>query len=90
MTDHPTAEWTIQQFRNGVPPDVPYRYVIHDRDAVFALAVDDALRSMSLRGCGRRRARPARMPIVNASSAPSGASVSIGSFRCTSGTFVTR
>lgn len=48
VTEHPTAEWTIQQFRNGLPLDAAYRYVVHDRDAVFAHAVDDALRSMSL------------------------------------------
>ena len=62
MTDHPTAEWTIQQFRNGVPPDVPYRLVVHDRDAIFAPAVDDALRSMSLRVVRT----PPRSPQANA------------------------
>lgn len=62
MTDHPTAEWTIQQFRNGVPPDATYRYVVHDRDAIFAPAVDDALRSMSLRA----RRTPPRAPQANA------------------------
>ena len=48
VTEHPTAEWTIQQFRNGLPLDVAGRFVVHDRDAIFAPAVDDALRSMSL------------------------------------------
>jgi putative transposase len=48
VTEQPTAEWTIQQFRNGLPLDATYRFVIHDRDAIFASAVDDALRSMSL------------------------------------------
>jgi transposase InsO family protein len=48
ITAHPTAEWTIQQFRNGLPLDAAYRSVVHDRDAIFAPAVDDALRSMSL------------------------------------------
>ena len=48
VTVHPTAEWTIQQFRNGLPLDAACRFVVHDRDAVFAPAVDDALTSMSL------------------------------------------
>jgi putative transposase len=48
VTEHPTPEWTIQQFRNGLPLDVACRFVVHDRDAIFAPAVDDALGSMSL------------------------------------------
>jgi transposase InsO family protein len=48
LTGHPTAEWTIRQFRNGLPLDTTYRFVVHDRDGIFAPAVDDALRSMSL------------------------------------------
>jgi transposase InsO family protein len=62
VTDHPTAEWTIQQFRNAVAADVPYRFVVHDRDATFAPAVDDALRSMSLRAVRT----PPRAPQANA------------------------
>jgi transposase InsO family protein len=62
LTDHPTAEWTIQQFRNGVPPDATYRYVVHDRDAIFAPAVDDAFGSMALRALRT----PPRTPQANA------------------------
>ena len=60
VTDYPTAEWTIQQFRNGLPLDMPYRFVLHDRDAVFA-PVDEALRSMSLQVVQT----PARTPQAN-------------------------
>jgi putative transposase len=62
VTDHPTAEWTIQQFRNGVPPDATYRYVVHDRDAIFGPAVDDALGSTALRALRT----PPRAPQANA------------------------
>jgi len=48
LTDHPGSEWTIQQFRNGLPLDGTYRFLVHDRDGIFAPAVDEALRSMSL------------------------------------------
>jgi hypothetical protein len=48
LTDHPTAAWTIQQFRNGLPLDGVYQFIVHDRDGIFAPAVDEALRSMSL------------------------------------------
>jgi len=48
-TEHPTAEWTTQQFRSCVTGDEPCRFVIHDRDAIYSSAVDRALRSMNLR-----------------------------------------
>jgi hypothetical protein len=48
LADHPRSEWTIQQFRNGLPVDGTYRFLVHDRDGIFAPAVDEALRSMSL------------------------------------------
>jgi len=49
LTRHPTAHWTIQQFRDGLPIDGPYRILVHDRDGIFAPAVDEALDAMSLR-----------------------------------------
>jgi hypothetical protein len=48
VTEHPTAEWTVQQFRSVLTGEEPYRFIVHDRDAVFSPAVDDALRSMNL------------------------------------------
>jgi hypothetical protein len=39
-TAHPTAEWTIQQFREFLAFDHPYRFVIHDRDSIFSPGVD--------------------------------------------------
>jgi transposase InsO family protein len=62
VTEHSTAVWTAQQFRSFVTGDEPYRFVVHDRDAVFAAAVDDALRSMNLRVLKT----PARVPQANA------------------------
>ena len=62
VTEQPTAEWTAQQFRSALTGDEPYRFVVHDRDAVFAAAVDDALRSMHLRVLKT----PARVPQANA------------------------
>ena len=35
VTAHPTAEWTLQQFREALPGGHPYRFVIHDRDSNF-------------------------------------------------------
>jgi transposase InsO family protein len=62
LTDHPTAEWTTQQFRNGLPLDCSYRFLVHDRDGIFAPAVDEALRSMSLHVLKT----PVRAPQANA------------------------
>jgi putative transposase len=31
VTDHPTAPWTIQQFREVITGEQPYRFVLHDR-----------------------------------------------------------
>lgn len=62
VTEHPTAEWTVQQFSSVLTDEEPYRFVVHDRDAVFSPAVDDALTSMNLRVLKT----PARVPQANA------------------------
>ena len=76
LTEHPTAEWTIQQFCNGLPRERPLRRP--DRDGIFAPAVDEVLRSMSLRVLKT----PVRAPQANAYYerfiGTAGASVSIG------------
>jgi hypothetical protein len=35
VTDHPTAEWVVQQLREAFPEAGPYRYAIFDRDSTF-------------------------------------------------------
>ena len=49
VTQHPTAAWTIQQFREFLAFDHPYRYVIHDRDAIFSSGVETALKGFGVR-----------------------------------------
>jgi hypothetical protein len=46
VTEHPTAEWTIQQFRTVITPETSHRFVRHDRDSIFAATVDWAIASM--------------------------------------------
>jgi putative transposase len=48
-TRHPTAEWTLQQFRECVTGDEGYRFVIHDRDSIYSKALDSSLRTLGLR-----------------------------------------
>ena len=49
VTAHPTAQWTLQQLREAIPSDHPYRFLIHDRDSIFAQALDQHIRSLGLR-----------------------------------------
>jgi putative transposase len=48
VTEHPTADWTQQQFRMVAPGDQPHRFLIHDRDSVFSPAIDEMLTSTGL------------------------------------------
>jgi hypothetical protein len=48
VTEHPTAEWTAQQFRMIVPGDHAHRFVIHDRDTIYSEGVDRTLEAMGL------------------------------------------
>ena len=41
--------WTIQQYGAVITGETAHRFLIHDRDAVYAPAVDGAIRSMGLR-----------------------------------------
>ena len=49
VTAHPTAEWTLQQFRETLPDDHPYRFVIHDRDTIFSRELDKWVTDMGVR-----------------------------------------
>jgi len=48
-TPHPTAVWTLQQFREAIPSDHTYRFLIHDRDSIFSAEVDDDLKAFGLK-----------------------------------------
>jgi transposase InsO family protein len=48
VTEHPTAAWTVQQFRAIMPGDQRQRFLIHDRDSIYAATVDDAVTAMGL------------------------------------------
>ena len=55
VTDHPTAEWTTQQFREFLAFDHPYKFVVHDRDSIFSAELDNALKGFGV--------RPIRTPV---------------------------
>jgi putative transposase len=62
VTEHPTADWTAQQFRMMVPGDQGHRFVIHDRDTSYAEGLDRTLVAMGLEVLQT----PARVPQANA------------------------
>ena len=62
VTAHPTAPWTLQQLREAIPSDHSYRFLIHDRDAIFSAEVDHQLKAFGLRVLHT----PARAPKANA------------------------
>lgn len=62
VTDHPTANWTTQQFREALPSNHEYRFLIHDRDSIYAAEFDEQIRSMGLSVVKI----PARAPKANA------------------------
>ena len=49
VTEHPTADWTAQQFREVLADVHPYRFVIHDRDSIFSPLVDGTLKTFGVR-----------------------------------------
>jgi len=46
VTGHPTAAWTLQQFREVLAEERGYRFLLHDRDAIYAPWLDAALAAM--------------------------------------------
>jgi putative transposase len=49
VTSHPTAAWTLQQFREAIDNDARYRFMIHDRDNIYSEELDLAVRAMGVR-----------------------------------------
>src|SRR5579864_4059648 len=39
----------LQQFREAIPSDHVYRFLIHDRDSIFSTEVDDELKALGLK-----------------------------------------
>ena len=45
---HPTVEWTLQQFREAIPSEPAYRFLIHDRDTIFSEEVEAQVKRFGL------------------------------------------
>jgi putative transposase len=49
VTAHPSADWTLQQLRDVVGDDDSHKYLIHDRDRIFAKHLDDSIRALGVK-----------------------------------------
>ena len=49
VTSHPTAEWTLQQFREAIDSERDYRFLIHDRDKIYSKELDRSVRAFGVR-----------------------------------------
>ena len=64
VTAHPSASWTLQQLREVIGDTDNHKYLIHDRDAIFAKRLDDSIRALGVEvlrspSQARRRTRSA-------------------------------
>ena len=48
VTTHPSADWTLQQLRAAIADADAHKYLIHDRDRIFARHLDDSIRALGL------------------------------------------
>jgi transposase InsO family protein len=49
VTAHPSAAWTLQQLREAVGYEERYKFLLHDRDCIFASQLDESIRALGLR-----------------------------------------
>src|SRR5215468_820882 len=49
VTSHPTAAWTLQQFREAVDNEGAYRFLIHDRDSIYSEELDLGVRAIGVK-----------------------------------------
>lgn len=61
-TEHPTAEWTLQQLREALPGDQGYKFLLHDRHKTFSAGLDEEIERW---GIGILKS-PAQAPTANA------------------------
>jgi putative transposase len=48
VTTHPSAAWTLQPLRAVIADAEDHKYLIHDRDSIFARRLDDSIRALGL------------------------------------------
>jgi hypothetical protein len=61
VTAHPTAAWTLQQFREILAAPHAYRFILHDRDSIYVPGLDAAVTAMGVRVLRT----PVQAPVAN-------------------------
>src|SRR5215467_6459546 len=67
---YPTSKWTLQQFREALPGDHWYRFVILDRDSIFSKGLDQAVTDLGVGVSERPCRHPGQTLYVNDSAGP--------------------
>ena len=62
VTAHPTSAWTLQQLREAIGLEERYKYLLHDRDSIFAEHLDESIERLGIRVLKS----PPRCPMANA------------------------
>ncbi len=62
VTEHPGANWVLQQFRDALPWEHSFQFLVHDRDGIFSTKLDSDLESLGLEVLRT----PYRTPLANA------------------------
>jgi len=62
VTEHPTAEWTLQQLREALSDHRNCRFLLHDRHKTFSASLDEEVESWGIHVLRS----PVRMPTANA------------------------
>jgi transposase InsO family protein len=62
ITAHPSATWTLQQLREAIGLQDRYKYLLHDRDSIFAKHLDESIIKLG----AQVLKSPPRSPTANA------------------------
>ena len=49
VTEHSSADWTLQQLREVVGEESAYAYLIRDRDRIYAKHLDDSIKALGVK-----------------------------------------
>jgi transposase InsO family protein len=49
ITAHPSATWTLQQLREAIGLQDRYKYLLHDRDSIFAQHLDESIAKLGVK-----------------------------------------
>jgi transposase InsO family protein len=61
-TEHPTAEWTLQQLREALPGDQDYKFLLYARHKTFSVGLDEEVERWGIEVLKS----PAHTPTANA------------------------